>query len=151
MLVRLRRIVPVFAMLGLVGPAFRMAVPTWQSVIGTFAHDLTWFLWPTQAIAVVEVNVGRLKAFLAAAGANVVLFLILGLVLAIVGGSRTGIWAFRVFVVGLLAYWAALGAGYDPAFVSYGALSVAVAAYMAPLWLFQTKGWLGDPRPREAA
>jgi hypothetical protein len=148
---RLLRTVAVFGLLGLVGPVFRMVIPPTLDPIGMFVHQLTWFVWPTQALGVMEVSVGRLNAFLAAAGANVLIFLTLGVLLALLGGTRAGIGIFGALVAFLLGYWAWFGAGYDVQFIHYGALLVALLLYAVPVVVMRRKGWLGLQRPRTAA
>ena len=138
---RLSRTVAVFGLLGLVGPVFRKAIPP----------TLDPFVWPTQALGVMEVSVGRLNAFLAAAGANVLIFLTLGILLAVLGGTPAGIWIFGAAVAILLSYWAWFGAGYDAQFIHYGALLVALTLYAIPVVVMRRKGWLGVQRSRVAA
>jgi hypothetical protein len=122
------------AICGLLGPSVRLTVPP-GSAAEPFIYDLTWLLWPTQALAVAEVSVGRAVAFMIALGANVALFTVVGILVALVARKpalRRTVQAAVVFALGM---WAAVGAGFDATFMNWPALIVASVIVSGAIWI----------------
>jgi hypothetical protein len=137
----------VFSVLDLAGPALRLSVPISGNAVDGFVYDLTWFTWPTQALAAHENSVGRVRAFGIAAGANVLLFAAIGAFMGAVGRLS---WALTA-VSGAVLLWALFGAGYDLEFINHAALLVGLLFYAVPIVTLKHLGWLAPRRPPAAA
>jgi hypothetical protein len=131
-----------FGLMGLVGPCVRWL--TWppsafeqstSTALSTFVYDLVFLLWPTQLLAVMEVNIGVASAGLVAVSANVLLFAMVGAMAGILVKSRRGIIALYLsqgLLVFLLALW---GAGFSIAHLNVVIVVVALLMYAVPFIL----------------
>lgn len=130
-----------FGALALLGPLIRFAawppsklereVPS----LARFVYDTVFLLWPTQPLAVIEANAGRLTAAVVAIGANILLFGVLGLLVAAIAKTPTVLVAFFAFVCAALFLFALWGAGFSFAFVNWLALAIALLVYSIPFWI----------------
>ena len=131
-----------FAAASLVGPAIRWA--TWppikfevnaSSALNGFVSDVLLLMWPTQPLAVIEVNTGSLYASALAVGANILLFALLGLLVGGVAQNRIGLILLYIafaFLVVLLALW---DAGFSITYLNVPALAVGLLWYAIPFYL----------------
>lgn len=124
----------VIGALGLVGPCVRLAIPPGSSV-ESFIYDLTWLLWPTQAVAVAEVTLGRAAARALAVGANLLLFFAIGMIIGLTNHKSLARHALQAILIGAVLLWTAIGAGFDAAFVNWLALLVACGMGALAFWL----------------
>jgi hypothetical protein len=131
-----------FGLMAFVGPFVRwMTWPPSAFEQGTsialsgFISDLVFLLWPTQALAVIEVNTGPVIAAVVAVGANVMLFAVVGVLAGILVNTRLGLPALYLAVGLLLALFALWGAGFSVAYLNVVALAVAVLLYAVPFAL----------------
>jgi hypothetical protein len=129
----------VFAGVGLLGPLVRFA--TWPpsrfdslvpKSISNFLNDFVVLLWPTQPMAVVEVNIGKVAAAALAIGANLLLFAALGATVGTFGRTRTRLIGGYVVVCGLVFYFDLWEAGFSFAYLNLFALAVALLLYAVP-------------------
>lgn len=139
---KLALITLLFSLAGLVGPSVRWL--TWPSLtferntssaVSAFVYDLVFLLWPTQSLAVMEVNTGPVIAGLAAIGANLLLFATVGMLTGSFARSRQGITLCYLAVVGLLLLLSLWGAGFSIAYLNVNALVVALVLYAIPFGL----------------
>jgi hypothetical protein len=103
-----------------------------SSSFGTFASDLVFLIWPTQPLAVIEVNTGQFLAASVAVGANVLLFAALGVLAERMARRKFGLHLLYLVTacsVVLLALW---GAGFDNAHLNMRALAIALMFYATP-------------------
>jgi hypothetical protein len=136
----------VFSAAGLLGPLIRFAAwppsrfnASAPKSVGNFLYDFVLLLWPTQPMAVVEVNVGSVAAAALAIIANLIVFAILGAAVGIIGGTRTRVVVAYVAVCGLLFLFDLWGAGFSFAYLNVLALVVALVLYAVPFWVI-TRG-----------
>lgn len=131
----------VFATAALVGPLLRFI--TWppsrfremtSAAIGEFVRDLVLLLWPTQILAL-GTAAFSLKIAALSIGGNLVLFTLLGLVVAGVARRRGGMLLTYVGVGFLLLLFALWFAGFRGASVNWFALLAALLIYAIPFWL----------------
>lgn len=130
-----------FALMGFVGPCIRWltwppsAFEQWTSTaFSGFVYDLVLLLWPTQPLAVIEVNTGSVVAGLVAVGANVALFAVVG-ALANLFRGRIGLPMLYLLVVLLAFLYALWGSGFSFAYLNMSALLVALLFYVIPFVL----------------
>lgn len=132
----------IFALSGLVGPLVRFL--TWppekfeeltSASMSEFVYHLVILLWPTQPMAVIEVNIGTLLAGTIAISANVLWFSVIGLVAGI--GAKRFSWLIACYVVvsGLVLLVALWGSGFDFEFFDVPAFTVALLIYAIPFWM----------------
>ena len=131
----------VFSTFAIVGPLIRAA--TWppsifwsdtSSPIYDFIYDLVLYLWPTQMLAVIEVNSGFLAAIVLSVGANILLFALIGTVAGFLARSRQALFILYVAVcvaVAFLALWSA-GSIEHINLISFG---IVLLLYALPFWL----------------
>jgi len=131
----------IFGATAFVGPLIRWM--TWppskfeqgsSTSIGNFVYDLVFLLWPTQPLAVIDVNTGPLVAGVVAVGANVLLFGFVGLVVGSVAKHAPGLLALYVLVCALVLLLALWGAGFSVAYLNIFALVAALLLYAVPFW-----------------
>jgi hypothetical protein len=87
-----------------------------------------FLLWPAQMVAVIEATVGSAVAVVIALATNVLLFALIGLIVAFVSHARGYTIAYTVlaFLIGMLAIW---GAGFSFVYLSWAALATALLIY----------------------
>lgn len=102
-------------------------------------NDLVYLLWPAQALAVVEVNIGTNKAIFFAVAANILLFGIVGVLVAIVAKRRAFFIIMYFLLSGLVLYWALWGAGFSFAYINWLALAVALLLYAVPFFIIGSR------------
>lgn len=131
----------VFAAAGLIGPIIRWmawppsAIERHSPWLGQLITDLTSLLWPTQALAVVEANVGSHVAAVLAAAANVAVFALAGAGISLLVRSARGL-AVAYLVVALIVVFvavASLGRTYTAASIT--SLGIALLVYAVPFYL----------------
>ena len=131
----------IFIASAFVGPLIRLA--TWPPSkfeqgsflsIGDFVYDLVLLLWPTQPLAVIEVNTGSWVAIVVSVAANILLFGLLGVVAGFSAKQRLGLLALYVVVCALVLLLALWGAGFSFAYLNVVALLVALLLYAVPFW-----------------
>jgi hypothetical protein len=97
------------------GPLVRLAF--WSaspySFGATFVDDLVWLLWPTNGFAVIEVSIGTPLAVSIAIGSNLILFGIVGLIVACIGRWTPLLVLSWTASLGALGKWAWIGSGED--------------------------------------
>ena len=128
----------VFSAAGLLGPLVRFAA--WPpsrapKSVGNFLYDFVLLLWPTQPMAVVEVNVGSVAAAALAITANLIVFAILGAAVGMIGGTRTRAMVAYLAVCGLIFLFDLWGAGFSLAYLNVLALVAALLLYAVPFWV----------------
>jgi hypothetical protein len=140
----------VFAGAGLLGPLFRLAAwpPSRFDVlvpksVSNFLYDFVLLLWPTQPMAAVEVNIGRLAAVALAVGANLLLFAALGAAVGTLARTRARLIVGYAVVSGLILCFDLWGAGFSLAYLNVLALVVALILYALPFWIVMRGS---DPR-----
>ena len=125
-----------FSIIGLLGPVLRRMVwpPSGPNggVMSDLINDLVYLLWPAQALAAVEVNIGTNKAAFFAVAANILLFGVIGVLLAIVATRRTLLVIMFFLLSGLVSYWALWGAGFSLKYLNWSALVIALFVYALP-------------------
>ncbi len=128
-----------FGLLGFVGPCIRWL--TWppsafeqrtSTTFSGFVDDLVFLLWPTQSLAVIEVNTGSVMAGLVAVGANAVLFAVIGVLAGLLFKSRIGLLMLYMVAVLLASIFALWGSGFSLAYLNWAALAVALLFYAIP-------------------
>jgi hypothetical protein len=131
--------VTIFAASAFAGPLIRFA--TWppsklghESSIRDHIYDLVLLLWPTQPLAVIEVNVGTFLAVAISIGANILLFAVAGVIAGISSGQPVRLFAFYVAVCVVLVILALWNAGFSIASLNIIALSIAFVLYALPFW-----------------
>lgn len=131
-----------FGLMAFVGPFVRWV--TWppsafergtSTALSGFVSDLVFLLWPTQSLAVIEVNTGPVIAAVVAVGANVLLFVVIGVLAGILVKTRLGLPMLYLTVGLLLALFALWGAGFSVAYLNVVALAVALLLYAVPFGL----------------
>ena len=133
--------VVVFSAAGLFGPVIRFMI--WSPsalmkearIIYGFIYDLLFLLWPMQALAVMEVSIGRTKAAVLAISANVLLFGIIGLLIAVLAQLRVRTIYIYVALCLLVVWWALWGAGFSLTHFNVYALVVALLFYAVPFYI----------------
>jgi hypothetical protein len=105
-----------------------------SAAIGEFVRDLVLLLWPTQILALGAATFNLTIAALSIGG-NLVLFTLLGLVVAAVARRRGAVLLTYVGVGALLLLFALWFAGFSAASVNWIALLVALLIYAIPFWL----------------
>jgi hypothetical protein len=129
-----RRTVAAFAATGALGPLASLALRTLSlySPSYAFVHQLVWLLWPTWALAVLEVSLGTPVAVSSAIGANLVVFGMTGVLVAGLGKwpiLQTLVWT---GCLGALCAWAWLGSGHAVEYVRWLPLLVAAILVSVP-------------------
>jgi hypothetical protein len=131
-----------FGLMALVGPVVRWL--TWppsaferrtSPQLNEFVSDLVFLLWPTQSLGVIEVNIGATFAAVAAVSANVLLFLLVGILAAAIVKMRYGLPALYLVVGLLLTLFGLWGAGFSSAYLNVAALLIALLLYAIPFGL----------------
>lgn len=131
-----------FGLTAFVGPFVRWM--TWppsvfergtSTALSNFVSDLVFLLWPTQSLAVIEVNTGFVIAAVVAVGANILLFAVVGVLAGVLVKTRFGLPALYLAVGLLLALFALWGAGFSVAYLNVVALAVALLLYAVPFGL----------------
>lgn len=131
-----------FGLMAFVGPFVRWM--TWPPsafaretsiAVSRFVSDLVFLLWPTQSLAVIEVNAGLIIAAVVAVGTNVLLFLVVGALAGILVKTSLGLPMLYLAVGLLLALFAMWGAGFSIAYLNVVALAVALLLYAVPFVL----------------
>lgn len=131
-----------FSLTAFVGPFVRWM--TWppsafergtSTALSSFVSDLVFLLWPTQSLAVIEVNSGSIIVVVVAVGANVLLFAVVGVLAGVLVKTRFGLPALYLAVGLLLALFALWGAGFSVAYLNVGALAVTLLLYAVPFGL----------------
>lgn len=139
---RLMSTVLLFGLMAFVGPFVRWV--TWppsafgrgtSTALSSFVSDLVFLLWPTQSLAVIEVNTGPAIAAVVAVGANVLLFVVVGVLAGVLVKTRLGLPTLYLAVGLLLALFALWGAGFSVAYFNVVALAVALLLYAVPFGL----------------
>lgn len=132
----------IFTAAAFVGPLIRFIVwpPSRIGEIASFRvdrfiYDLIFLLWPTQSLAVMEVNVGTPMAITVAIGSNILLYATTGIVAGLVSGRRIALLTIYLLVCVLVTLFALWGAGSDLAFVNVIALALALVFYAIPFWV----------------
>jgi len=132
----------VFILTGLVGPIIRWM--TWppsahenktSTILSSFVDDLVFLLWPTQPLAAIEVNTGPIVAGLVAAGTNMALFAIIGMLAGLLFTGRVGLLTLYIMVVLLASLFSLWGAGFSLAYINFTALAVGLLIYASPFAL----------------
>lgn len=128
-----------FGLLGFVGPCVRWL--TWSpsefgqqtsATFSSFVDDLVFLLWPTQSLAVIEINTGPVAAGLVAVGANGALFAVIGMLACLLFKDRIRLLVLYVAVVLLAFIFALWGSGFHLAHVNWIALAIAPLFYAIP-------------------
>ena len=125
-----------FLCLGFLGPVLRLL--TWppsalearfsERVVG-FVNDLVILLWPSILMGDGE---GGVKVLVILAGINLLFFVILGSIIGLICNTRRRLLA-AYFVLCVLITWLEFwSAGFSRAYLSWGALFVAVILYAIP-------------------
>ena len=97
-----------------------------------FFSDLIFLLWPAGLVAVMEVTPGRIVAASYAIGANVLLFVAIGLLAAAAARHRTALFSLYLVMSVLVCFLALWGAGFSLAFLNGFALLAALLLYATP-------------------
>lgn len=120
--------VAIFLLASLIGPVIAYLS---RGAIGTnsFLYDLVGLLWPTQPLALAEASMGTYLAVALAAGANAVLFLIMGLVVVALMKRPATLWVPYIIVCVLLLLVASWGSGFSTKHFNWIAFAVALAFY----------------------
>jgi hypothetical protein len=128
-----------FGIFATLGPLVRWASwftsSTFQSLhefLHTFVSDLIFLLWPAGLVAAMEVTPGRIVAAAYAIGANVVFFVVVGLLAAAVARHRNVLFSLYLVMSVLVCFLALWGAGFSLAFLNAFALAAALLLYAAP-------------------
>jgi hypothetical protein len=128
-----------FGIFATLGPMVRWA--TWltssafeslHELLHAFTSDLIFLLWPAGLVAVMEVTPGRIAAAAYAIGANILFFVVIGLVVAAVARRRTVLFSLYLVMSVLVCFLALWGAGFSLAFLNAFALAAALLLYAAP-------------------
>jgi hypothetical protein len=123
-----------FLLSGCMGPLIRLAFwwtsPYWAGA--PFVDDLVWLLWPTNMLAVIEASIGTPLAVSIAIGSNLILYGIVGLIVACIGR-----WTFLLLIcwvacLGALAGWAWIGSGEALTHLDWRALLVGAVLCSVP-------------------
>lgn len=131
-----------FGLMGCVGPLVRWLTwppsafeqNTW-SVVSTFVYDLVFLLWPTQSLAVIEVNSSTAIVRLVAVGSNILLFSIVGVLASFLAKKRRGLIALYVGLGLLLTLFSLWGAGFNLLYFNAFAYFTALLLYAVPFGL----------------
>ena len=131
----------IFVASALAGPLIRLAAwPPSKMQQGSilsirdFVYDLVLLLWPTQPLAVIEVNTGTLLAVTVSVGANILLFAVAGMVAGISARQPLRLLALYLVVCVMVLILALWSAGFSLADINIIALSVAFLLYAVPFW-----------------
>ncbi|MDH5641586.1 MAG: hypothetical protein OEY28_09855, partial [Nitrospira sp.] len=72
--------------MALVGPLVRvLTLPPSQNSVENFVYHLVILIWPTQPLGAYEAAIGTTAALVLSVGANITLFVIVGLVVGVIG------------------------------------------------------------------
>jgi hypothetical protein len=124
------KIVAMFAVVGLLGPVFRLVVfrPVESFTAIHVVQSITLLIWPAQVLGVMETSLGTARAGALAISANVLLFAVVGVIVALVARRRPLLWLVQLTVLALVTMWAHLWRAFD----AWWALAIALAIYSAP-------------------
>lgn len=131
-----------FGLMGLVGPCVRWL--TWSlstfeqstsAALSTFIYDLVFLLWPTQPLAVMEVNIGFANAGLVAVSANILLFGMVGVLAGILVNNRLGLIVLYLTQGLLLILFSLWGAGFSMAYLNVATIVLALLMHAVPFFL----------------
>jgi hypothetical protein len=110
---------------GLFGPLLAAVPRAPLGPVDTLLRPLVILLWPAQFMGALEYSLGRHTAFAVLAAMNVALFAVLGVAVRIWTVAVTTV------ILGALVCWDFFLAGWDPAFINWSALALAMAFYGA--------------------
>jgi hypothetical protein len=128
----------IFLVTGLTGPFIRWVVPVTPThtevgaSLGDFVYNLVLLLWPAQALAVIEVNTGRLAAGIVAVGTNLVLFAVVGVVSGICARKPLALLSIYLVVCMMVVALAVWAFGRPFTSTEIGALACSVILYAIP-------------------
>lgn len=147
---RALKTVIVFSATGLLGPLILgiAYIFSMSDSIYDFINDLLFSFWPSQMLAVTEINIGTVNAVILASSVNVLLFATLGLIVTVFSKKiRHLIGIYLLVCVGVFI-WTLWGAGFNFKYLNGYALLVAFSLYSIPFcivgkWFalfYRTKG-----------
>jgi len=131
----------VFVIAGLIGPLIAFVaykyIDTLPFGLHVIINDLLFSLFPTQMLAVVEVTIGIIQAAALAIGANVMIFGVLGFVVAYFAKQRQQLIVVYTLVCLMVFVWTFLGAGYSFKYLNWIALLLALSIYAVPFCIVE--------------
>jgi hypothetical protein len=130
----------VFVSTGLLGPLIALVTYKYSETLpfGLYSiiNDLLFSLFPAQMLAVVEVNIGTIKAAALAIGANMMIFGIIGFVAAHFAQRRQQLIVVYTLVCLMVFVWTFWGAGYSFKYLNWFALLLALSLYAVPFYIY---------------
>ena len=130
----------VFGAFGLVGPLLRLLVPPMvlPEALDLFVYKLVLLLWPPQVFGLMETSVGTFRAGVVAYGTNLIVFILIGVIAAVVGRWSALLWAWQAVVLALVVTWALFWERFDVQELPWFAVGTALALYSVPFWIVRT-------------
>ena len=117
---------PLLALLDIMLPRFALRPPGHDDL---FLYELSFLLWPTQVLAVMETSLGSTAAVALAVAANIASFEGLGLLVKVLARRTAASLAVLFGVSCMLVGCELWSAGYDPKFINWSASTTALVFY----------------------